>query len=76
MAVKKKHNPKSEAAQRVTLRNREKYEWDLSIDDNRVMAHDSNGMLAAVFDLRDCYRKRKPLKGIGKAMSKLVRTRR
>ena len=70
--AKRKHNPKSEAAMREAIKNKTRYEWFLAIFSESVQAW-WNSELVAEFDLRDCYRKRRPLKGIGKAVSKLVR---
>lgn len=76
-----KHNPKSEAAQEKAILNRGALLWDMKVsaDGKTVLVTAKMALppyeLFAVFDLRDCYKKRKPLKGIGKAMVKLVRTR-
>lgn len=75
-AKSKKWNPKSEAAMRKAIRDRAGLEWQLFIFQSIVQATGSDGELIAEFDLRDCYRKRQPLKGITKAMRKAVQPKR
>lgn len=72
----RKHDPKSEAAMRRAIRDRGGLEWRLFIFQSVVQATGSDGELIAEFDLRDCYRKRAPLKGITKAMRKAVQPKR
>lgn len=75
---KKKHNPRSEAAQREALRDPTRWQWQLDRVGGIVEVWDLSGLndeLIAVFNLRDCYRKRKPLKGIMKATRKAIQPR-
>ncbi len=78
---KKKHNPKSEAAQREAIRNKWDNLWTVHATDEtvEVVAYvrlDGEEVALVRFDLRDCYRKRAPLKGITKALRKVVQPKR
>jgi hypothetical protein len=80
----KKHDPKSEAAQREALREPYHWVWQLDATEGVVRAYDrtfdSKGrerdIVLAIFDLRDCYRKRAPLKGVTKALRKAIAPKR
>lgn len=80
----KKHNPKSEVAQRLAINDWRKgacikFVAGISGKDVLVSAFDmrfqGNGRLIAVFNLSDCYKKRAPLKGIKKNFNKLIKSR-
>lgn len=47
--------------------------WLRGGEDYEIYA-EKDGEVIAIFDLRDCYRKRRPLKGIGKKLAKMTRT--
>lgn len=78
----KKHNPRSEAAQRFAVKSF--MAGDAFMEENRAKLYPSvnihvvggSNELLATFDLRDCYRKRAPLKGIKKAMTKAIQPKR
>lgn len=79
----KKHDPRSEAAQRevckMILQGDDIY-WDRR--DTLLYAYHSHTANlfgkppTAIFDLRDCFRKRLPLKGIKKAFNKAIAPKR
>lgn len=83
-----KHNRRSEAAQREgckALGNKTGYiAYQIEIDEKpfylqrwelAVISTKGHGIIA-IFDLRDCYRKRAPLKGINKAFKKAIQPKR
>lgn len=76
----KKHDPRSEAAQRrliKALKEGDVYTNRSFLNAYTVQFIDAvNGELLAIFDLRDCYRKRQPLKGIKKAFNKAIAPKR
>lgn len=81
----RKHNVRSEAAMRKAIKKwtTEKpvcREHSLTDDGYPIVNfydgfHINEDKLIAIFDLRDCYRKRQPLKGITKAVRKAVQPR-
>lgn len=79
----KKHDPRSEAAQREVFKDREFFIWHtyhtkstIEIHALGTLALGNPGQAVAIFDLRDCYRKRQPLKGITKAVRKAIQPNR
>lgn len=80
----KKHNPRSEAAQREAIKRLAEpgvdLKWLAGGEDYEIYAIQALGgtqnEVIAIFDLRDCYRKRKPLTGITKTMRKVIQPRR
>lgn len=78
----KKRDPRSEAAMREAIRrhiDKGDVIWDVcwSEDSTFVTASTPNDReYIAIFDLRDCFRKRAPLKGIAKKMRKAIQPRR
>jgi hypothetical protein len=81
--LKRKRNPRSEAAMREAVRLLLKDEakcWikhgngaptEVEISSGREGAE-----LLAIFDLRDCYRKRAPLTGVTKKLKAAIRSKR
>jgi len=83
MAKKKvsKRNPRSEAAMReaAKLMGLVRRTWDMGLvisEKPFLLEYHAIGRLIAIFDLRDCYRKRKPLKGVAKELKKVMTRRR
>lgn len=78
----KKKNIRSEAAMREALKlfvkNQASRGYGFGKNYSKVYFYDTtqNPELIAIFDLRDCYRKRSPLKGIKKALSKAIQPKR
>lgn len=79
----KKHDPRSEAAQRAACKKLKNGRAHIELwSDEAVGMYEiaiSNTYLdkvLAIFDLRDCYRKRKPLTGIMKKVRKAVQPKR
>lgn len=80
-AKSKKRNPRSEAAMREAgkLMRLVPKTWDMGLKVSRepfILEYHAIGRLIAIFDLRDCYRKRKPLKGVAKELKKVMQRRR
>ena len=75
----RKRDPRSEASQRAALRRIKQGSAFRQLGDGeerhivRVYETNAPGALLAIFDLRDCYRKRAPLKGIKKKLGEIVR---
>ena len=83
----RKRNPRSERAMKAAVENRRSYHWVLATGrgdhkfievyrsySNWLTKHDEPPI--AIFDLRDCYRKRQPLTGITKRLRRAVRSKR
>lgn len=88
--MKKKHNPRSEAAQKnaigklgqpgISVNSPMNSGW-ASVNDKLKPTEiaivddykDEDKWILAIFDIRDCYRKRQPLMGINKALKKAIR---
>lgn len=73
----KTKNPRSEAAQREAIRNRDSLFFDVTVGPRSVVvtAHElvsCSDEPVAVFDLRDTYRKRAALTGITKKIRKAI----
>lgn len=79
MKTKKKRNPRSEAAMREAIKNRNGLIWRFYTNRPHPLVKamcSSTLKTVAEFDLRDCYRLRSPLKGIKKAMAKAIQPKR
>ncbi len=80
MTKKRKHDPRSEAAMREAIKLWLKQDAELTVRHKQIgtceLEIEKNNETLAIFDLRDCYRKRQPLKGITKAVRKAVQPRR
>jgi len=80
MTIIQRHKPETEAAQRDALERMGELDWVLKSDVAKttkvVVAYEQTGRITAIFDLRDCYKKRAPLKGITKAVRRAVQPRR
>lgn len=77
----KKHDPRSEAAQREAIKQRKNLSFEPCsypdrIEVQAIMFMNGAYETVAIFDLRDCYRKRSPLKGIKKAFNKAIAPKR
>ncbi|HXF28950.1 MAG TPA: hypothetical protein VN457_03805, partial [Chlamydiales bacterium] len=74
--LKKKHDPRSEAAQRAAIKAYDAgIGWiGFSGTGPAPIVYILRGEteVLAIFDLRDCYRKRQPLKGITKKLRKAI----
>lgn len=81
MGTKRKRSVRSEAAMREAMKHLRHLHWDIFIGPKTVRVeayaeHDMRVQTVAVFDLRDCYRKRAPLKGITKKLRKAIQPKR
>lgn len=75
----KKYDPRSEAAQREAcrlLKSGDAHRYFSLGETFTVHVAELNKDPIAIFDLRDCYRKRQPLKGIKKAFNKAIAPKR
>lgn len=79
MKKAKKRNPRSEAAQREALKklyySSVRIAWLEGGEDYEIYIKEDEEVVA-IFDLRDCYRKRKPLTGITKKLRSAIQPRR
>lgn len=82
-SMKKFKSPNSEAAQRWAIKHRDILNWaglaimqNLEAEPTIYAWSEDGGDLVAIFDLRDCYRKRQPLKDITKKLRKAIAPRR
>lgn len=74
----------SEASQKralaMYLKDRRSHYYAVYVDNDETMVlefiRERDQKSVAIFDLRDCFRKRQPLKGVTKEVAKLMRKRR
>ncbi len=70
---KTKRNPRSEVAQREAFKNRKNVSLCIVHTEKTIEVHASSGTITyAIFDIRDCFRKRQPLTGITKKIRKAI----